>query len=84
MLLWAVLMRCVEPIATIAACLSFKDPFVCPLHKQVFHCNISCFVSRLTQAQHAADAAKRRLAHSSMSDHLAVCVTHRVLRPYCV
>jgi HrpA-like RNA helicase len=55
MLLWAVMLRCVEPIATIAACLSFKDPFVCPLHKQ-----------------HAADAAKRRLAKSSMSDHVTV------------
>ncbi len=42
MLLWAVLMRCLEPIATIAACLSFKDPFVCPLHKQVFE---PCFTS---------------------------------------
>ncbi len=35
MLLWAVMLRCLEPIATIAACMSFKDPFVCPLHKQV-------------------------------------------------
>jgi ATP-dependent RNA helicase DHX36 len=55
MLLWAVMLRCVEPIATIAAALSFKDPFVCPLHKQ-----------------HAADAAKRRLAAASLSDHCAV------------
>jgi hypothetical protein len=39
MLLWSVMMRCVEPITTIAACLSFKDPFVCPLHKQVLPCS---------------------------------------------
>jgi hypothetical protein len=73
MLLWSVMLRCVEPIATIAACMSFKDPFVCPLHKQVreYVCaqqlHFSC-----VRAQQAADAARKRFALSSMSDHVAV------------
>ena len=79
MLLWAVMMRCLEPIAIIAASLSFKDPFVCPLHKQVLRTSqlLLLFLSWLMHLQQAADAAKRRFALSSMSDHVAVCVNPR-------
>ena len=84
MLLWAVMMRCLEPVAIIAACLSFKDPFVCPLHKQVLRTSqlLLLFLSWLMHLQQAADAAKRRFALSSMSDHVAVCVKPRAQHPH--
>lgn len=37
MLLYGALLSCVEPVAIIAASLSFKDPFVVPLGKQDVH-----------------------------------------------
>ena len=34
MIIWAALFSCIEPVFAIAASLSFKDAFYCPLHKE--------------------------------------------------
>ena len=77
-------MRCLEPVAIIAASLSFKDPFVCPLHKQVLRTSqlLLLLLCWFMHVQQAADAAKRRFALSSMSDHVAVCVKPRAQHPH--
>ncbi|CAG0890725.1 unnamed protein product [Cyprideis torosa] len=53
MLLMGAMFSCLEPIAIIASCLAFKEPFSVPLGMEK-----------------AADAAKKRLAGNSLSDHL--------------
>ncbi|KAK7086921.1 hypothetical protein SK128_013296 [Halocaridina rubra] len=52
MLLMAAIFSCVGPILTVAACLSFKDPFVTPLGKEKLVDQVKCQLSRNSKSDH--------------------------------
>jgi hypothetical protein len=57
MLLWAVALRCLDPVLTIACAMSYRPPWVIPLHPG---------------ERKATDKAKAALARGFRSDHLAL------------
>ncbi|XP_071858934.1 3'-5' RNA helicase YTHDC2 isoform X1 [Bombus fervidus] len=57
MLLYAVVLKCLDPVLTIVCSLAYKDPFILPLQPS---------------QKRAATAARKRFATNTYSDHMAV------------
>ncbi|KZC13983.1 putative ATP-dependent RNA helicase YTHDC2 [Dufourea novaeangliae] len=57
MLLYAVVLKCLDPVLTIVCSLSYRDPFILPLQPS---------------QKRAATAARKRFATNTYSDHMAV------------
>lgn len=57
MLLYAVVLKCLDPVLTIVCSLAYKDPFVLPFQPS---------------QKRAATAARKRFATNTYSDHMAV------------
>lgn len=57
MLIYGIIMKCIDPILTIVACLSMNDPFVLPIK---------------VEDRHRCSDLKRDLSEGSFSDHLVL------------
>nr|XP_041567307.1 3'-5' RNA helicase YTHDC2 isoform X2 [Taeniopygia guttata] len=57
MVLYAVVLKCLDPVLTIACALAYRDPFVLPT---------------LASQKHAAVLCRKRFAAGTFSDHMAL------------
>lgn len=86
LILFGALLGCLDPILTIAASLSFKDPFFIPLvgprsesSKQTL---VNSFLLRFSQGKEKmADMRRKVLSRNSKSDHLTIINAFQVPQP---
>lgn len=89
LILFGALLGCLDPVLTIAASLSFKDPFFIPLvgrapqwtHTHT-HVRELSPAARFSQGKEKmADMRRRVLSRNSKSDHLTIINAFQVLQP---